>query len=36
MEEGHVTVDGVTYPVPEPFIVIATEKPMDLRRYTRS
>ena len=28
MEEGHVTVDGVTYPVPEPFIVIATENPI--------
>lgn len=28
MEEGHVTVDGVTYKVPEPFIVIATENPV--------
>lgn len=28
MEEGNVTVDGVTYPVPDPFIVIATENPV--------
>lgn len=28
MEEGHVTVDGVTYNVPDPFIVIATENPI--------
>ena len=28
MEEGTVTVDGVTYPVPEPFQVIATENPI--------
>ncbi|MDD6404688.1 MAG: MoxR family ATPase [Clostridiales bacterium] len=28
MEEGHVTVDGTTYPVPDPFIVIATENPI--------
>lgn len=28
MEEGHVTVDGVTYKVPDPFIVIATENPV--------
>ena len=27
MEEGRVTVDGETRPVPEPFIVIATENP---------
>ena len=27
MEEGHVTVDQKTYPVPDPFIVIATENP---------
>lgn len=27
MEEGHVTVDGKTYPVPQPFIVIATQNP---------
>ena len=27
MEEGQVTVDGVTYPVPRPFIVIATQNP---------
>jgi len=28
MEEGQVTVDGVTYPVPQPFIVIATQNPV--------
>ena len=27
MEEGEVTVDGRTYPVPQPFIVIATQNP---------
>lgn len=27
MEEGNVTVDGVTRQVPEPFVVIATENP---------
>ena len=28
MEEGMVTVDGVSRPVPEPFIVIATQNPV--------
>ena len=28
MEEGNVTVDGVTRPLPEPFTVIATENPL--------
>ena len=27
MEEGQVTVDGVSYPVPKPFTVIATQNP---------
>ena len=27
MEEGQVTVDGITHPLPEPFTVIATENP---------
>ncbi len=27
MEEGQVTVDGISYPVPQPFIVIATQNP---------
>ena len=27
MEEGQVTVDGVTHPIPEPFTVIATQNP---------
>ena len=27
MEEGKVTVDGITHPLPEPFTVIATENP---------
>lgn len=29
MEERQVTVDGVTYPVPEPFMVLATENPVE-------
>lgn len=28
MEERAVTVDGITYPVPKPFIVIATQNPL--------
>jgi len=28
MEEGQVTVDGITYPIPQPFIVIATQNPV--------
>jgi len=28
MEEGNVTVDGVTHPVPDPFVVIATQNPV--------
>ncbi len=28
MEEGNVTVDGVTHPVPQPFVVIATQNPV--------
>ena len=27
MEESNVTVDGVTYPLPQPFIVLATQNP---------
>ena len=30
MEEGRVTVDGTTHPVPSPFIVIATQNPVDM------
>ena len=29
MEEGHVTVDGVTHPVGTPFMVIATQNPIE-------
>lgn len=29
MEEGQVTVDGVTYRMPTPFIVLATQNPVD-------
>ena len=29
MEEGQVSVDGVTYPMPQPFIVLATQNPVD-------
>jgi MoxR-like ATPase len=28
MEEGNVTVDGVTHPMPDPFVVIATQNPV--------
>ena len=28
MEEGNVTVDGVSHPLPQPFIVIATQNPV--------
>jgi MoxR-like ATPase len=30
MEEGTVTIDGVVYPVPMPFMVIATQNPIDM------
>src|SRR5512147_1610900 len=29
MEERQVTVDGVTHPLPEPFIVLATQNPIE-------
>ena len=29
MEENQVTVDGVTYPVPDPFMVLATQNPVE-------
>lgn len=29
MEERRVTVDGVTYPLPDPFVVIATQNPVE-------
>lgn len=29
MEEKQVTVDGVTYPLPKPFIVLATQNPIE-------
>ena len=29
MEEGQVSVDGTTYAMPEPFIVLATQNPVD-------
>ncbi|WP_394340140.1 AAA family ATPase [Hymenobacter mucosus] len=29
MEEHHVTQDGTTYPVPEPFLVLATQNPVE-------
>ncbi len=31
MSEGQVTVDGVSYPLPQPFIVIATQNPVDFQ-----
>jgi len=30
MEEKQVSIDGITYPLPEPFMVIATENPIDV------
>lgn len=29
MEEGQITVDGATYPLPDPFIVMATQNPIE-------
>lgn len=29
MEERHTTIDGVTYALPEPFVVFATQNPID-------
>ena len=29
MEERQVTVDGVTYPMPQPFLVLATQNPIE-------
>jgi MoxR-like ATPase len=29
MEERQITVDGVTYPLPQPFIVLATQNPIE-------
>jgi MoxR-like ATPase len=29
MEEAQVTVDGVSYPLPDPFVVLATENPIE-------
>src|SRR5690606_38801008 len=29
MEEGQVTVDGQTYPLPRPFFVLATQNPIE-------
>ena len=30
MEEGQVTVDGPTWPLPDPFTVVATQNPVDM------
>lgn len=30
MQEGHVTVQGETYPLPQPFFVLATQNPIEL------
>ncbi|MEN3305372.1 MAG: MoxR-like ATPase [Micromonosporaceae bacterium] len=30
MEEQHVTVDGVRHPVPRPFLVVATQNPIEM------
>lgn len=34
MEEGQVTVDGRTYPIDEPFIVLATQNPIESKQGT--
>ena len=30
MEEGQVTVDGATHPLPRPFLVVATQNPLEM------
>ena len=30
MEEGQVTVDGQTHPLPDPFLVVATQNPLEM------
>ncbi|MBU4466020.1 MAG: MoxR family ATPase [Actinobacteria bacterium] len=30
MEEGQVTVDGMTHPLPDPFLVVATQNPLEM------
>src|ERR1700730_8031500 len=30
MQERQVTIDGATYPVPQPFVVLATQNPIEL------
>ena len=30
MQEGQVTVDGTTYPLPKPFMILATQNPIDM------
>ncbi|MGB4134961.1 MAG: MoxR family ATPase [Microbacterium sp.] len=30
MEEGQVTVDGATHPLPDPFLVVATQNPLEM------
>ena len=30
MEEGQVTVDGLTHPLPSPFLVVATQNPLEM------
>ena len=31
MNEFQVTVDGITHPLPQPFIVLATQNPVDFQ-----
>lgn len=30
MEEAQVTIDGTTYPLPQPFLVVATQNPLEM------
>lgn len=34
MEEHQVTVDGVTHPLPDPFVVLATQNPLVLQVHS--
>jgi len=36
MEEGQVTVDGETHPLPDPFVVIATQNPVEMEGPSNS
>lgn len=35
MEEKQITVDGVTYPMSQPFIILATQNPIEYEEHSR-